>query len=61
MQILLTINITGQKFAMLEIKSALSKILRNFELLPVEGFEPVLLFEMILKSRDGIPVKLKKR
>lgn len=54
-------NCIGQKFAMLELKSSLSKILRSFEILPVQGFEPILLAELVMKSGNGIQVRLKKR
>jgi len=55
-------NCIGQKFAMLEMKSAISKVLRNFELLPADN-EPkiVLLAETILKSGSGVHVKIKDR
>lgn len=54
-------NCIGQKFAMLELKCTLSKLLRAFELQPVEGFTPVPVPELILKSNNGIMVKFRKR
>lgn len=54
-------NCIGQKFAMLELKCSLATILRNFEILPVEGFKPLLLAELVMKSGNGVHVKLKKR
>lgn len=54
-------NCIGQKFAMLELKCSLSKIIRHFEILPVAGFEPVPLAEAVMKSGNGVEVKLKKR
>lgn len=53
-------NCIGQKFAMLEIKSALAKIVRNFELLPLgEAVKPVL--NIVLRSSNGMQLGLKIR
>lgn len=53
---------SGQKFAMLEMKSTLSKILRNFELLPaVPEHKLILVSEAVLKSKNGMKLKLVKR
>lgn len=54
-------NCIGQKFAMLELKCSLAYILRHFEILPPENFEPVELAEVIIKSGNGLEVKLRKR
>lgn len=54
-------NCIGQKFAMLELKCSLAKILRTFEIQHVEGFEPLPLAELVMKSGNGIRVKLSKR
>ncbi|KAK5646138.1 hypothetical protein RI129_004602 [Pyrocoelia pectoralis] len=55
-------NCIGQKFAMLEMKSVISKILRNFELLPsIPEHNPKLTGAIILKSQNGLCVRLKKR
>lgn len=54
-------NCIGQKFAILEIKCTLSHLLRNFELLPVDGFEPQLKINVILNSSNGIRVRLRAR
>lgn len=55
-------NCIGQKFAMYEIKSTIAKIVRNFELFPVDSkYNPVLSGESILKSANGIFLKLKIR
>lgn len=54
-------NCIGQKFAMLELKCILSKLLREYEFLPVEGFEPLPLAELVTKSGNGIQVRLRKR
>ncbi|XP_057669996.1 cytochrome P450 4c3-like [Diorhabda carinulata] len=55
-------NCIGQKFAMLEMKSTISKVLRNFELLPAKDNTPLLLSpELTLVSSNGVRVSLKKR
>ncbi|ALC42256.1 Cyp4d14 [Drosophila busckii] len=53
-------NCIGQKFAMLEVKSTLSKMLRHFELLPLgKPVQPIM--NLILRSTTGINVGLKPR
>ncbi|XP_017054594.1 probable cytochrome P450 4d14 isoform X2 [Drosophila ficusphila] len=53
-------NCIGQKFAMLEMKSTISKMVRHFELLPLgEDVQPVL--NLILRSTTGINCGLKPR
>lgn len=54
-------NCIGQKFAMLELKTTLSVLLRNFEILPAANFEPVQIPELVIKSGNGIRIRLKKR
>lgn len=57
-------NCIGQKFAMLEMKSIITKLLRNFEFkLPpnTEDKELVLIAEVILRPWDGILLNVKKR
>lgn len=53
-------NCIGQKFAWLEIKSSISKILRHYELLPL-GEPPKTSFELILRTKNGIQLGLKER
>lgn len=53
-------NCIGQKFAMLELKSAFCNVIRNFELLPGK-VEPKLLMQLTLKSSNGIHVGFRKR
>lgn len=55
-------NCIGQKFAMLEMKCTISKVLRNFQLLPATPEHKLeLSSETVLKSKNGINIKLKKR
>jgi len=54
-------NCIGQKFAKLELKCTISNIIRQFEILPVEGFTPVLLAELVARSGNGIQVRLRPR
>ncbi|KAL5276593.1 hypothetical protein ACFFRR_002047 [Megaselia abdita] len=54
-------NCIGQKFAMLELKCSLAKILRSFKILPVQDFKPQPLAELVMKSGNGVEVKLEKR
>jgi cytochrome P450 family 4 len=55
-------NCIGQKYAMLEIKSLVSKIIRNFELSPAfPRHEMILSPETVLKSLNGVRVGIKSR
>jgi cytochrome P450 len=50
---------SGQKFAIMEMKVALSAMLRRFKLsLENPNEEPELVAEMVLKSARGIKLKL---
>ena len=53
-------NCIGQKFAMLEMKSTISKVLRNYELLPL-GEEAVPVLTLILRSKNGVNIGLRPR
>ncbi|XP_057658282.1 cytochrome P450 4d8-like isoform X1 [Diorhabda carinulata] len=53
-------NCIGQKFAWLEMKSVISKILRNYVILS-SGHKMNLIAETFLKSSNGMRVKLRKR
>jgi hypothetical protein len=46
---------------MLEMKSTVSKVLRNFELSVASGYEPVLVMEVILRPENGVMLVLKDR
>lgn len=53
-------NCIGQKFAILELKSIISQILRHFQLLPAYPEHHLqLAAEVIMRSRNGIHVRLK--
>ncbi|XP_055857581.1 cytochrome P450 4d2-like [Episyrphus balteatus] len=53
-------NCIGQKFAILEMKSTISKILRNYELLPLgEHVRPMM--NLVTRSVNGVQVGLKPR
>lgn len=54
-------NCIGQKFAMIELKCTLSRLVREFEFGAVEGFQMQLVPEMVLKSLNGVMVRLRKR
>lgn len=56
-------NCIGQRFAMLELKSAISKILRNYHILPdVNGPSQIKYkSDLILRPVDGIHIELKPR
>ncbi|CAD7087171.1 unnamed protein product [Hermetia illucens] len=53
-------NCIGQKFAMLEMKSTISKVLRHYELLPF-GKDPDPVINLILRSTTGINIGIKPR
>ncbi|XP_053374931.1 cytochrome P450 4A7-like isoform X2 [Mercenaria mercenaria] len=54
-------NCIGQVFAMNEIKITIAKLLSRFEILLEPGNEPVLLPDVIMRSENGISVRLKER
>lgn len=55
-------NCIGQRFAMLELKMVVTKLIRNFKILPVTRREEVVfLADMILRPRDPIKIKFVSR
>lgn len=60
-EIIIIYFIAGQKFAMLEMKSIVSKVLRKFELSLPENYEPILIAEMILRPENGLMIKFNRR
>nr|CAH7748482.1 unnamed protein product [Callosobruchus chinensis] len=56
------VSYKGQKFAMLEMKSTLSKVLRNFKLHPTNPEHKLILAsEAVLKSTNGVRIRLVER
>lgn len=52
----------GQKFALLEEKSVISAVLRNYKVEAVDRREDLtLLGELILRPKDGLRVKITRR
>ena len=55
-------NCIGQKFALMEEKTVLSKIIRAFQIESVDSIDQVKpVIEIITRPKDGIRVKLKQR
>lgn len=54
-------NCIGQKFAMLELKSTISKILRHYQVGLAIDFEPQDALELVIKSLNGVMIKISKR
>lgn len=54
-------NCIGQKFAMLEVKSLLAKLLLNFKWSKKDGFEPKLIADLVLRSENGIMLTAETR
>ena len=57
-------NCIGQKFALMEMKTLLSTVLRNFEIsteVPFETFDAAREPEIVLRPGDGVLIKIKKR
>lgn len=46
---------------MLEVKSTISKILRHYQVSVRNEFEPKLSFELVMKSKNGVMIRLDKR
>ncbi|KAI5641921.1 cytochrome p450 domain-containing protein [Phthorimaea operculella] len=54
-------NCIGQKFAMLEMKTTISAIVRNFKILPSDLPEPNVGMVIVLRSQNGVHIKLEER
>ena len=55
-------NCIGQKFALMEEKTVLSKIIRAFQIESVDTIEEVKpVIEIITRPKNGIRIKLKQR
>lgn len=46
---------------MLEMKSTISKVLRHYQLSVQENYEPIDVLELIIKSKNGVMLKIKDR
>lgn len=56
------VGVLGQKFAMLEMKTVISGILRKYILEPVDTPNTITLVQdFMLRSKNGIKIKLRKR
>jgi cytochrome P450 family 4 len=54
--------VSGQRFAMLEMKAVLAELLRKYKVLPADRqYELRFVAEFVLKSEDGIKLKLEPR
>lgn len=53
--------LAGQKFAMLELKCTLAMLLRHYKFLPVADHQPMPLAELVMKSGNGIQVRIQPR
>lgn len=54
-------NCIGQKFAMLEIKATISKIILNFRVKLEKNFKPLDSLELVIKSKNGIMIQIESR
>ncbi|KAK7870825.1 hypothetical protein R5R35_014414 [Gryllus longicercus] len=54
-------NCIGQRFAMLEMKSVLAKVIWNFEMFVEPGFTALPGWKLILKSINGVRIRLEDR
>jgi len=58
----LFLRVSGQKFAMLELKSTISQVLRSFKVIESDSKEDLrFTLDFILQSSVGLKVKLQKR
>lgn len=55
-------NCLGQKFAMMELRTAIGEIIKNFELKPITKTQDIVMIsDLILRTRDPIRVKFVQR
>ncbi|GLG98037.1 Cytochrome P450 4C1 [Gryllus bimaculatus] len=52
---------SSQRFAMLELKSIIAKVVWNFRILPDLDFEPVMSWKLVLKTENGVRLRLEQR
>lgn len=54
--------LVGQKFAMLEMQTIISGILKEYELYPVDTPSSITLIQdVVLRSKNGIKIKFRRR
>lgn len=54
-------NCIGQKFAVMQMKTIISKILRNFEVLVPSDYSPILVAELVLRAENGMMLEFRRR
>lgn len=55
-------NCIGQKFAVAEIKSLISKLVRHYEVLPPKQPKSErMIAELVLRPEGGVPVRIRSR
>ncbi|KAL7047141.1 hypothetical protein ACKWTF_002809 [Chironomus riparius] len=54
-------NCIGQKFAMYEIKTTISKIILNYKIKLEKNFKPQDSLELVIKSKNGIMIQIESR
>lgn len=54
-------NCVGQRFATLELKCVLTRLLRAFEFSAVEGFQHEISPDLTIRSKNGLMIRLRKR
>ncbi|CRK95471.1 CLUMA_CG008940, isoform A [Clunio marinus] len=54
-------NCIGQKFAMLELKSTVSKMLRHYFISLPRNYQPEDCLEIVIKSKNGVMIQLDER
>lgn len=54
-------NCIGQRFAMMELKLVMARLLQAFEFSVVDGFQVNIVPDLTMKSGNGIWVRLQKR
>jgi cytochrome P450 len=58
----LVVSVLGQKFAMLELKSTISQVLRSFKVIESDSKEDIrFTLGFVLKNATGLKVKLQLR
>lgn len=58
----LTVNFSGQKFAMMELRTAIGEVIKHFELQSITKAEDVVIIsDLILRAKDPIRVRFVAR